>query len=143
MPEQTALFRNSKALEEEARKQEEVQRKWAARADSLHHEVRAAVKRLGAKNVAGDLGVDQSTLSNWQAAETGRGFPPPRLLIYLADADKDFGIALAAASDHLPPERKHDFTPEEELRRIKASLASNPDVEKLVMDRAFGPGVRP
>jgi hypothetical protein len=87
MPESLQLL--SKQREEElrhaaeARELQAVQQAWTALADEYHEEIRKAAAAVGRKNIATDLGNDLSTVSNWLSCEPGRGFPPPKLLLYL------------------------------------------------------------
>lgn len=90
----------------EARAQQQVQQMWAALADDYHHEIRKAADVVGRKTVASDLGVDLSTVSNWLSCETGRGFPPPRLLVYLRDKAPALAVWEADHAGYLPPQRK-------------------------------------
>lgn len=67
----------------DARDLQAEQQRWIALTDDYHQQIRNAADRAGRKAIATDLGVDLSTVSNWLSCESGRGFPPPRLLLYL------------------------------------------------------------
>ena len=67
----------------EARELQEQQQRLASLADEYHTEIRRAADQVGRKAIAIDIGVDLSTVSNWLSCENGRGYPPPRLLLYL------------------------------------------------------------
>jgi hypothetical protein len=90
----------------EARAQQQVQQMWAALTDEYHHEIRKAADQWGRKTIAWDLGVDLSTVSNWLSCENGRGFPPPRLMLYLRDKVPTLAAWENDHAGYLPPQLK-------------------------------------
>lgn len=73
----------SLARAREDRELQERQQRWVMLADDYHEQIRLAAAALTRKQIAFDLGVDLSTVSNWLSCEPGRGLPTPRLLLYL------------------------------------------------------------
>lgn len=110
MPENVQLFDEvrlaARRLADEDRKQQETQRHWQDLADEYHHEIRKAAEVVGRKAIATDLGVDLSTVSNWLSCEVGRGFPPPRLILYLRDKAPALVAWESDRAGYLPPTRK-------------------------------------
>jgi hypothetical protein len=110
LPENTQLFDDvrlaARRLADEDRKQQETQRSWQDLADEYHHEIRKAVEEVGRKAIATDLGVDLSTVSNWISCEVGRGFPPPRLLIYLRKRSPSLIAWESDRAGYVPPTPK-------------------------------------
>lgn len=102
----------------EARELQQVQQRWAALADDYHEQIRQAATVVGRKTIAIDLGKDLSTVSNWLSCETGRGFPPPVLLLYLREKHQPLAAwerenALVMLFDHeLVDELERDVLPE-------------------------------
>ncbi len=122
----------------EERRVEAEQAAHRSLADEFHNKIREACDVLGRKSIALDLGVDLSTLSNWLSCEQGRGFPPPKLVLYLGARHDPLAQWLAKTWGYLPIEKPHQMTESEELRRLKAALAANPDIERAIREKAFG-----
>lgn len=114
---------------------------WLGLGNEFHVEIRAACARITQKVVAADLGVTEGTVSNWLACTPGRGFPPPRLVLYLLRHSDELARWVMGRAGFLPPERPHVLDQGERLRRIEGALAANPDVQRAVYDRAFGRAV--
>lgn len=112
--------------------------KWLTLASEFHVQVRAACQRITLKVVAADLGVEECTVSNWLACTPGRGFPPPRLILYLL-AHPLVGDELArwmmSRAGYLPPVRPFA---EARLAAIEQALARNPDTQRAIYESAFG-----
>lgn len=67
----------------EARELQAEQQRWQALTDEYQDEIRSAAGVVGRKAIATDLGMDLSTVSNQLSCEPGRGYPQPRMLLYL------------------------------------------------------------
>lgn len=139
MPVVRDLFDERAAAQREARDTQLAQDELRAQTDELHHQLRLAADEVGRKATAIDLGVDLSTVSNWLSCENGRGFPPPKLVLYLGRRSERLARWITVTGwGYLPPERPQVMTPEERLRRLEEALAANPDVQTAVYVRAFG-----
>lgn len=106
--------------------------------------IRQAVDEIGPQEVAYDNELTASALSH-ALAERDRHFPAS-LLVYLISRSRKYGPVIAgyfAALADCELHARKQFTPEEELARLKDALAKNlgPEMQRVVMRDAFG-GVR-
>ncbi len=104
--------------------------------------VRAAVNELEPQNVAYDLETTASGLAH-ALAERDRHFPAKWLLYLIEKSRKGpviAGYLAAVAGYELHAHRR--LTPEEELTRLKDSIAKNlgPEMQRVITRDAFGGG---
>lgn len=132
MPEVTQLLSKEREQElqraREARELQETQQRWAMLADDYHQQIRKAAADIGRKKIAEDLGVDLSTVSNWLSCEVGRGYPPPRLLLYLRANSTDLG---SWEADHAVVVISDDQVINELVRGLLPELGKR-DAEKML-----------
>lgn len=95
-----------KRRSEELRALEAAQVKDQAAVDDYHLRIKLAAKEYGEKELAFELGIDISTLSNMTSCERGRGYPQPRLLRKLRRKISWFAVWEADDAGYLPPQRK-------------------------------------
>lgn len=112
--------------------------------EQFYEEIRIAVAEVGFKEVLFLLGTtDRTTLSNQiECRENKR--PSARLVLVLCQAQKSRRLLnfLNATSGCVAPLERESMSPEEELVRLKTTLAQSGVAGAAILEKALGPAIR-